>query len=179
MNTIMNYENNNLETTNFDMQQLMNITGQTAMNINHMSRQLGVITSAVDNLTYDVNSMKDDIYQLKLNEEITSIQKDTIKLAALKKVIRYIGDDPEEKEKYFKIFIHRLYADTRRNAGLNSRIEMTKKRDYQRCIDYIEAWIPCGGCSSLKARADENAKARVKARQLGYLEQKKNKSNKK
>ena len=166
MNAIMNYGNNNLEGTNFDMQQLMNITGQTAMNINNMSRQLGVVASAVDNLTYDVNSMKDDIYQLKLNEEITSIQKDTIKLAALKKVIRYIGDDPEEKEKYFKIFIHRLYADTRRNAGLNSRIEMTKKRDYQRCLDYIEAWNP--DCAALRAKADANAKARLAAKKLGY-----------
>lgn len=38
MNEMANYNGNN---ENFDMQQLMNITGQTAMNVNNMSKQLG------------------------------------------------------------------------------------------------------------------------------------------
>ena len=46
MNEMMNFENNN---GNFDMQQLMNITGQTAMNVNNMSKQLGVVASVVKN----------------------------------------------------------------------------------------------------------------------------------
>lgn len=93
MNEMMNYENNNVTNVNFDMQQLMNITGQTAMNVNNMSKQLGVVASAVNSLTDDVNSMKDDIFQLKENEEITTTQQEVINELARKRVLEIIGDD--------------------------------------------------------------------------------------
>ena len=169
MNEMMNYENNNVTNGNFDMQQLMNITGQTAMNLNNMSKQLGVVASAVNSLTDDVNTIKDDIFQLKMNEEITTTQQETIIELARKRVLEIIGDDPIEVKKYFKIFIQRLYKDTRQNAGLGSKIARTKKCDYQRCIDYIEAWIPSCGCAELRAKADANAKARLEAKKLGYI----------
>lgn len=165
MNEMINYNGNN---ENFDMQQLMNITGQTAMNVNNMSRQLGVVATAVNSLTDDVNTMKEDIIQLKENEEITTTQQEMIIELARKRVIIIIGDDPLEIKKYFKIFIQRLYKDTRQNAGLGSKIARTKKCDYQRCVDYIEAWLPSCGCAELRAKADANAKARLEARKLGY-----------
>ena len=169
MNEMMNYGNNDMTNGNFDMQQLMNITGQTAMNLNNMSKQLGVVASAVNSLTDDVNTIKDDIFQLKMNEEITTTQQETIIELARKRVLEIIGDDPLEVKKYFKIFIQRLYKDTRQNAGLGSKIARTKKCDYQRCIDYIEAWIPSCGCAELRAKADANAKARLEAKKLGYV----------
>ena len=169
MNEMMNYENNNVTNGNFDMQQLMNITGQTAMNLNNMSKQLGVVASAVNSLTDDVSTIKDDIFQLKMNEEITTTQQETIIELARKRVLEIIGDDPLEVKKYFKIFIQRLYKDTRQNAGLGSKIARTKKCDYQRCVDYIEAWIPSCGCAELRTKADANAKARLEAKKLGYI----------
>lgn len=169
MNEMMNYRNNNVTNEKFDMQQLMNITGQTAMNLNNMSKQLGIVASAVNSLTDDVSTIKDDIFQLKMNEEITTTQQETIIELARKRVLEIIGDDPIEVKKYFKIFIQRLYKDTRQNAGLGSKIARTKKCDYQRCIDYIEAWIPICGCAELRAKADANAKARLEAKKLGYI----------
>ena len=169
MNERMNYGNNDVTNENFDMQQLMNITGQTAMNLNNMSKQLGVVASAVNSLTDDVSTIKDDIFQLKMNEEITTTQQETIIELARKRVLEIIGDDSLEVKKYFKIFIQRLYKDTRQNAGLGSKIARTKKCDYQRCIDYIEAWIPSCGCAELRAKADANAKARLEAKKLGYI----------
>lgn len=112
--------------------------------------------------------MKEDIIQLKENEEITTTQQEMIIELARKRVIIIIGDDPLEIKKYFKIFIQRLYKDTRQNAGLGSKIARTKKCDYQRCVDYIEAWLPSCGCAELRAKADANAKARLEARKLGY-----------
>ena len=167
MNEMMNYRNNNVTNEKFDMQQLMNITGQTAMNLNNMSKQLGIVASAVNSLTDDVSTIKDDIFQLKINEEITTTQQETIIELARKRVLEIIGDDPIEVKKYFKIFIQRLYKDTRQNAGLGSKIARTKKCDYQRCVDYIEAWIPSCGCAELRAKADANVKARLEAKKLG------------
>ena len=169
MNAIMNYENNNLETGNFDMQQLMNITGQTAMNVSNMSKQLGVVACAVNTLTDDVNTMKDDIAQLKMNEEITTTQQETIISLAKRRVLEIIGNNPLEIQKYMRIFIQKLYADARREAGLGSKIARTKKRDYQRVLDYIEGWNPKCGCAALRSKADANAKARLEAKALGYI----------
>ena len=168
MNEMMNFENTNVTNANFDMQQLMNITGQTAMNVNNMSRQLGLVASAVNSLTDDVNTMKDDIFQLKENEEITTTQQEVLNELARKRVLEIIGDDPLEIQKYLRIFIQRLYKETRQSAGLGSKVARTKKCDYQRCVDYMEAWIPSCGCASLRAKADANAKARLEARKLGY-----------
>lgn len=160
----------NSNNENFDIQQLMNITGQTALNVNNMSKQLGIVASTVNNLVDDVNSMKDDIFQLKENEEITTTQQETIIELARKRVLEIIGDDSFEIQKYFRIFVQRLYKETRHNAGLGSKISRTKKCDYQRCIDYIEAWIPSCGCAALRTKADENAKSRRMAKDLGYIE---------
>ena len=157
------------EIANFDMQQLMNITGQTAMNVDNMSRQLGIVVNAVNTLTDDVNTIKADIFQLKENEEITTTQQETINELAKKRVIEIIGDDPLEIQKYLRIFIQRLYKETRQNAGLGSKVSRTKKCDYQRCIDYMEAWIPSCGCAALRTKADDNAKARLEAKKLGYI----------
>lgn len=157
------------EIANFDMQQLMNITGQTAMNVDNMSRQLGIVINAVNTLTDDVNTIKADIFQLKENEEITTTQQETINELAKKRVIEIIGDDPLEIQKYLRIFIQRLYKETRQNAGLGSKVSRTKKCDYQRCIDYMEAWIPSCGCAALRTKADDNAKARLEAKTLGYI----------
>lgn len=86
-----------------------------------------------------------------------------------KRVLEIIGNDPLEKQKYFRIFIQRLYKELRHDAGLGSKIARTRKCDYQRCIDGIEAWIPSCGCAELRTKADANAKARMEAKKLGYI----------
>ncbi len=133
-------------------------------------RMLGGLSKTVDGINDTVIGLSTDIDQLKLNEEVTTTQQETIIESAQKRVTEIIGDDPLERKKYFKIFIQRLYKDTRQSAGLGSKIARTRKGDFQRCIDYIEAWIPSCGCVELRAKADANAKARIEARKLGYTD---------
>lgn len=165
----MNEMMKNITNENIDLKQIENIVGQTAMNVNGISKQMGIIATAVDSMRTDIGGLKDRTDYLELNEEITTTQQETIIELARKRVLEIIGDDPLEVKKYFKIFIQRLYKDTRQNAGLGSKIARTKKCDYQRCIDYIEAWIPSCGCAELRAKADANAKARLEAKKLGYV----------
>lgn len=75
----------NSEIKNYDMQQLMNITGQIGMNVKSMSNQLGIVTSAVNGLTDEVGKITGRIDQLELNEEVTTTQQETITEAAKKK----------------------------------------------------------------------------------------------
>ena len=165
----MNEMMKNTTNENIDLKQIENIVGQTAMNVNGISKQMGIIATAVDSMRTDIGGLKDRMDYLELNEEITTTQQETIIELARKRVLEIIGDDPLEVKKYFIIFIQRLYKDTRQNAGLGSKIARTKKCDYQRCIDYIEAWIPSCGCAELRAKADANAKARLEAKKLGYV----------
>lgn len=136
--------------------------------LNAQETLINGLSNTVSGISETMAGLSDDINQLKLNEEVTTTQQEIIVESAQKRVVEIIGDDPLEREKYFKIFIQRLYKDTRQSAGLGSKIARTRKGDYQRCIDYIEAWIPSCGCAELRAKADANAKARLEAKKLGY-----------
>ena len=135
----------------------------------HAQEQLlNGLSKTITGIDTRIGELGDDIEQLKMNEEITTTQQENINELARKRVLEIIGDDPLEVQKYLRIFIQKLYKETRQNAGLGSKVARTKKCDYQRCVDYIEAWIPSCGCASLRAKADANAKARLEARKLGY-----------
>lgn len=162
MNEIVNTNDGN-----FDMQMVINLMGQNAMTVQGMNKQLGIVATKVSSIENDVNGMKDEIYQLKNNEEITTEQAANIRRAAHKRVNDILGTD-EEKAKYFRTFIVCLWTDVRKNAGCGSTYYATKKCNYQRVIDYIEAWIPSCGISELKRHTDEKAKARRKAKEEGY-----------
>lgn len=136
--------------------------------INSQGQLLGDLAGNVNDIKDNVTSLGNDIDQLKLNEEVTTTQQEILTETAQKRVCEILGNDPLEREKYFRIFIKRLYKDTRQNAGLGSKVARTKKGDYQRCIDFMEAWIPNCGCAELRSKADAYAKARLEATKLGY-----------
>lgn len=136
--------------------------------LNAQERLIGGLSKTVDRIGDDIGDLGNEIEQLKLNEEVTTTQQETIIEAARKRVCEILGSDEFEQKKYFKIFVQKLYGDTRKNAGLGSKIARTRKGDFQRCIDYIEAWIPSCGCAELRNKADKRAEARRKAKELGY-----------
>ena len=166
MNEVTNYGTNK---KNFDMQQLMNITGQTALNINNMSKQLGIVASAIDTIRTDVDGLTGRMDRLEQKEEITTEQASTINRAIRKRVGDILGNNEEDLAKYRRIFSASLYGDARKYAGLGNTYPATKKENFQRVIDYVESWIPSCGCSELKRKADDKAKARMKAKELGYI----------
>lgn len=166
MNEVTNYGANN---ENFDMQQLMNITGQTALNINNMSKQLGIVASAIDTIRTDVDGLTGRMDRLEQKEEITTEQASTINRSIRKRVGDILGNNEEDLAKYRRIFSASLYGDARKYAGLGNTYPATKKENFQRVIDYVESWIPSCGCSELKRKADDKAKARRKAKELGYI----------
>ena len=152
-------------------------TENTAVILTELKAQkslLSGLSNTVDGIDRKTTAMGAEIEQLKMNEEITTTQQETIIELAKKRVLEIIGNEALEIQKYFRIFVQRLYRDTRLNAGLGSKVARTKKCDYQRCIDYIESWTPSCGCAALRTKADANAKARREARELGYINTKKN-----
>lgn len=160
-------EMTNINHKDFDMQSLMNLMGQNAMTVHSMNQQLGIVATKVSGIENEVNGMKDEIYQLKNNEEITTEQANSILITARKRVCTILDSD-EEQAKYYNVFIRRLWSDAKVNAGCGSTYHSTKKCNYQRVLDYMEAWIPACGISELKRKTDEKAKAKKQAREEGY-----------
>lgn len=116
-----------------------------------------------------IKKLQEELLLLKMSEEISTEECNEITYCAKKRVLKLIGDDPLNVQKYFTIFIQNLYKDLRRDAGLGYTIQHTKKQNYDKCIDYIQYWYPKEGCYALRHRADQNAQARREAKELGYL----------
>lgn len=179
INTQQNYQTNNEV---FDFNKIMGIIGQTAQLIQRNAEStsvmmerlertenlLGGISTRVNTFGDSLTIVEDKVGVLELSEEITTFQNENITTAVKRRIYEIIGDKPLDMEKYSKIFYLRLYSDARKNANMGSKVSRTRKRDYQRVLDYVEAWTPIGGCAALKSRADANAAARLLARQKGY-----------
>lgn len=164
MNKMMNVNKGE----NFDIQQLMNVVGQSAMTTNQISNQLGIISTAVTGLKSDVYSLCNRMDSLELNEEVTTTQQEVIIETAKKRVCEVLGFNDSDISKYIRTFIQKLYSDARSYAGMGSKISRTKKADYQRVVDYVGAWNPRCGVTELKNIADKRAKSRLEAKMLRY-----------
>ena len=193
-NTITSKNNkvvdNNLNTneavdnnSDFDMQQLINIIGQSAMTTQAITQQMGLIVAKTETLENNINEVQSVLSskieklvndenahykELKENSEITTTKQEKIIETAQHRVSEILGFDDKEKAKYFRTFILRIYSDARKYAGLGSKISRTKEGNYQRVIDFMDAWTPNEGINNLKRKADERAKYRREAKNLGY-----------
>ena len=72
--------------------------------LNEQETLINGLSNTVSGISETMTGLSDDINQLKLNEEVTTTQQEIIVESAQKRVIEIIGDDPLEREKYFKIF---------------------------------------------------------------------------
>ena len=165
------------------MQQLINIIGQSAMTTQAITQQMGLIVAKTETLENNINEVQSVLSskieklvndenahykELKENSEITTTKQEKIIETAQHRVSEILGFDDKEKAKYFRTFILRIYSDARKYAGLGSKISRTKEGNYQRVIDFMDAWTPNEGINNLKRKADERAKYRREAKNLGY-----------
>lgn len=127
------------------------------------------VANSITNVNDKIDKLDSRIDNLEQNEEITTEQSERIRSCAQMRISEILGDDPLDRKKYYRIFIQHLYHDTRAYAGLGSKIDRTRKSNFQSCINYIEAWLPNCGISELKNRADNNAKANREAKNLDYI----------
>lgn len=170
MNEIMNEMNggNIWDGKDFDMQQLMNLCGQNMITVNNLSRQMGLVANKVDSLDKCMTMLVDRVDGIELRSEIDSDQEERLRETVNKRVYEILHYDPLEIAKYSRRFFSRCWSDAKRDAGVAASYKATKKENYQRAIDYIEAWFPREGCAAFKDKIDEAAKAKRKALDEGY-----------
>lgn len=170
-----NSENNSLEDMKSILGQAANLAKSnsetTAVILAELSNQhkiIGGISTKIVDMGDAISSIVDRINNLEQSEEITTNQNENITTAVKRRLFEILGGDEYDVHKYYRIFAQRLYSNARKNAGLGSKVARTRKRDYQRVLDYVEAWEPKYGCAALKAEADLKAALRKKAKQEGY-----------
>ena len=173
------------DSRNFDLQQLMNLMGQQAMNVNAMfkhvnamSQQLGIVAEDVKVMKSEFQEVKNEVNSMKENERITHAQANQIKAYAGKRVFSFLSlpekrsewtnEDYLKYRKYSSGVYGCLYREVKRKGHLENPLSETKKCNFQSALDDIEAWSPASGKSELFAEIDKKAVANKTAREMGY-----------
>lgn len=175
---------NEIEKHDFSMQELMNLVGQTNLNINSMANKVREVSDKVDSFEKSIVNIEDRMDNLETREEITYEQQNTIDSLISQVVYSRLGIKSEPakwsisertiNKKYGRLFRSRLRREVSNKGHLAYPFRTTKKGNFKDACKDIEAWFPKYGIDALKREADENAIADKIAREQGYLNEKKN-----
>lgn len=151
-------------------------TSIMAATINSHTLLINGLNNSINSLQETTNVLSGKIEVLEYSSEIKTEQVNSIRETANKRIISILGEGKKNKEeiayeieKYYRKFIVRLYTDAKKFGGLGNKIETTKKGNFQRVIDYIEAWNPSEGCAKMKEYCDQKAVAKTLAKMNGYV----------
>ena len=160
------------------MNEVMEELKLSAMTSQRVSEQMGLITTKVGKLETEVAAIKDRQQYYEDNLRITRSQGKILKQAVTGRVnrildIRFDGkkvadDCIETDQKYRGGFISRCYTDAKRAGVMAECYWETPRADYDKCIEYIEAWVPQvdGGTAEYKRYLDIRREER-EAKRLG------------
>ncbi|MCD8068488.1 MAG: hypothetical protein LUE87_06335 [Lachnospiraceae bacterium] len=171
---------------NYSMQDLINLMGQNAETVNGLANTVGDLQKDVRLMSVKMNSVEDsvtvikqEITDIKENEEINFSQQQNIRSAVNTRVYSLLNiprrrddrtmSDRVNIQKYVSLFCRRCYTETQRKGHLGDPYRTTPKKNYDMAMHDIEAWYPSNGVDGLRKEADENALARKIAEEQGYI----------
>lgn len=141
---------------NNDLQQLVEMSRNTVVSTNMMVETLkahdGIIKSLLkraDETVLQVDELGRKVTDLELNYEITDEQYGFI-LAKIKSRVRGFCDLTSV---YYQTYIMDCHGFLKKNYNEGSKAKCTKKRNYDRVMQGIEAWVP--DKKALEARKDK------------------------
>ena len=158
-----------------NMDQLLQITQNTAMSVSAQSKQMGLILGNINDLKQDVSVIKDEMEMLKHEVTVNRNQANRLQSAIHQRVAMLLGikfdggkvaaESISTEKNYRGGFISRCYTDARRMSRLGTPYYATLRCDFQDVLDYIEAWEPEveGGVEGYKAYLDIRRDANKKS----------------
>ena len=156
-----------------DMSQLLQITKNTAMNINGLSQQMGLINARMNTFNDRLDSIQESVDGVKAEITVTRSQANRLRrsiherVAVVLKLKREGGRVADcsihDDTAYRKAFISRLYFDAREKSKLGTPYYDTLRADFAETMDYINAWFPEveGGTEGYKRYLDIRHKESV------------------
>ena len=145
---------------------LLEVVKQSAFNISAIGQQLGLIVPIVQKLDTKVNEIEGRMHHYEDSLRITRSQGKQIKRAVIARVSELLGivfeggrvadESIEVDRRYRGGFISRCYVDAKRNGVMAECYWETPRGDYEKCMEYIEAWYPevKGGVEGYKEYLD-------------------------
>ena len=158
------------------MEHIANQIEANKANIIAVSTKTNVATMNIGTLTDRVENVENDVKTIKETDRITRSQrrkiKDTLKsrvgqLLKLKYDGGVLADESiPVSRKYSRGFISKAYCDAKRKGVMEDPVEDTPKKNFQDCIDYLEAWTPevRGGTAGYMKYLDKLKEAGKKAK---------------
>lgn len=148
------------------MNEVMEALKLSAMTSQRVSEQMGLLTTKVNQHEEKIQALEDKQAYYENNLRITRSQGKNLKRTVIGRVntllgIRFDGgkvadDCIETDQKYRGGFISRCYTDAKRAGVMAECYWETPRSDYDKCIEYIEAWVPQvdGGTAKYKEYLD-------------------------
>lgn len=145
---------------------LMKMMQLTAMNVNSISKQMGLALDKIGEHDRAIESIRDDITAIKQSKRVERSQASRLKSSILSRVNYVLGIEYEggrvaddciyEEMKYRRAFIGRAYHDARTKSKLGTPVSETLKVDFDETLKYINSWEPevKGGIDGFKDYLD-------------------------
>ncbi len=148
------------------MEQVLESLKLSAMTTQRVSEQMGLLVSKVNQHEDKLQRLEDRQNYYENNIRITRSQGKQLKKAVIGRVndllkIRFEGgvvapECIETDRKYRGGFIARCYTDAKRDGVMSECYWETPRGDYDKCMEYIGAWVPQvdGGTEKYKEYLD-------------------------
>lgn len=136
----------------YDPDDLMKAIQLTAMNVNGISEQMGLMLSKVNANTERITDLENRITAHEHTETINRAQCRRIRKAVMSRVnellrIKFDGGKVAEESietdvLYRGGFVSRCYTDAKNHSKMGESYTETLKTDFGEVMDYIESWTP-------------------------------------
>ena len=154
---------------------LLNIVRTTAMNVNSISEQMGLINTAVNEHTRRIVALESRLDGHERTETINRAQGRQMKRAVLSRVRELleiklesgkVADESIETDVlYTSGFRNRLYFDAKTHSKMGETYPETLRVDFDEVMQYISSWYPegvPGGVDGYKRYLDIRRDERIK-----------------
>lgn len=135
-----------------DMNGLLKVTQNTAMNVSSLSEQMGLVVNRVNENTQRIVALEDRMNAHERTETINRSQARRIRKSVIERVnsllgIKYEGgkvaDDCVKMDMFYRGgFISRCYTDAKNHSKMGGSYTETLKVDFNEVIEYIDSWKP-------------------------------------
>lgn len=163
-----------MDNNNFSMQDVVNLIGKQAINVNQILLVVGDVQREMATVKNDITHLKDQFNTIDVSNE----QRNAIRRKASKRVYETLGVPSDTRlftkkdhlmvSKYSKALHGRIYHDVRRLGHLVYPIGNTRKLNYQQVINELEAWELEEGLDNFTHNVDMRAEANRIAGKMGY-----------
>lgn len=157
-----------------DSSDLLKLAQLNTMNINGLSKQMGLINDRMDEIVQRMDGHDNRLDVLEHNITINRAEKRRIKKSVMSRVnyllkIKFEGGKVADEsiatdQLYRGAFISRCYTDAKNHSKMGDSYSETLKTDFNEVLEYIVSWVPevDGGVEGYKKYLDIRREEREK-----------------